>query len=72
MAGDNVTTDQRYNKIYCKRAKDDPRKRFDTALKEELAKLEHKMRVGYSTLRRLAEKIKIQRKVFEYKNSFLT
>ena len=68
LAGDNVTMDSRYKKIYCKKDKSAPRERFEVALKEELAKLEHQMRVGYSTLRRLAEKIKLQRKVFEQKN----
>ena len=58
LAVDNVTNDKRYNKLYCKKRKNDSIKRFEAALKEELAKLECKMKIGISTLRKLAEKIR--------------
>ena len=69
LAEDNVTNDSRYRKIYCKHTKTHPRQRFETVLKEELKKLEHKMRVGYSTLRKLAARIKLERIVFECRSS---
>ena len=61
LANDNVTNDKRYNKLYCKKSKNDAKSRFKAALKEELAKLEHKMKIGISTLRKLAEKLRSQR-----------
>ena len=67
----HVTDDKRYGKIYCKRAKRDSKKLFESALREEIEKLEHKMRIGFSTLRKLAEKLRFRRKVFNRYSSIL-
>ena len=65
MVEENVSGDtKRCNQIYCKGPKSDSITQFEIALKEEVAKLEHKMRVGYSTLRKLAQKLRSLRKVF--------
>ena len=64
MVEENVSLDKRYNQVYCKLPKPDSKKEFEIAMKEEVAKLEHKMRIGFSTLRKLAEKLRILRKVF--------
>ena len=67
----HVTDDKRYGKIYCKRSKRDSIKLFESALREEMQKLEHKMRIGFSTLRKLAEKLRFRRKVFNRDSSIL-